>query len=373
MIQSLKNIAALTVKEWRALARDRIMMVLILYVFTAAVWLVSNAASTEVRNLTVGIVDEDKSPLSARITDAILPPMFATPVLLTPGTAASAQRDGRYVLVLSIPPGFERDLRAGRAASLMLLVDATAVAHAGNGAGFLRQAVLDEVSAWAGPDAAIRPPVDVVFRNLFNSNLTPRWFTAVMQLMNNVTILMLILSGSSLIREREHGTIDHVLVMPVHPHEIALSKIFACGSVILLAQMLSLLIVVEGLMGIPVAGSLAVYLLGALLYVIAVGAIGLALATLAQNMGQFGLLVIPVIVLMFLLSGGMTPMESMPGWLRGTMRLISPAPHFVSFAQTVLYRDAGLAAVWPELAAIAAMAGAAIAVVLWRFRKVLSA
>ena len=106
-----------------------------------------------------------------------------------------------------------------------------------------------------------------------------------MQPMNNVTILMLILSGSSLIREREHDTIDHVLVMPVRPHEIALSKIFACGSVILAAQMLSLRIVVEGLMSVPVAGSLALYLLGALLYVIAVGAIGLALATLAQNMG----------------------------------------------------------------------------------------
>ncbi len=371
-MQGLRTIAALTVKELRALARDRMMLVLIVYVFTAAVWLVSNAASTEVRNLSVGLVDEDRSQLSRRIADAVQPPMFADPVILTPAEAAAAQRAGRIVLVLSIPPGFERDLMAGRTAALLILADATAVAHAGNGAAFLRQAVLAEIAAWAGPGSTAAAPVQVVFRNLYNANLDPHWFTAVMQLMNNVTILMLILSGSSLIREREHGTIEHVLVMPVRPHEIALSKILANGAVILAAQMLSLALVVEGLMGIPVAGSLAVYVVGALVYVLAAGSIGLLLATLAQNMGQFGLLVIPVMIVMFQLSGGMTPMESMPDWLQTAMRLLSPAPHFVSFAQTVLYRDAGLATVWPQVAAMAAMAAVAVALVLWRFRRVLA-
>lgn len=371
-MQSVKNIATLTVKELRALARDRVMLVLILYVFTAAVWLVSNAASTEVRNLSVGVVDEDQSQLSGRITDAIRQPMFATPVPLTPAQAAAGQKAGNHVLVLSIPPGFERDLMAGKPASLLLLVDATAVAHAGNGATFLQQAVLSEIAAWAGPDAASVPKVDVAFRNLYNANLTPRWFTAVMQLMNNVTILMLILAGSSLIREREHGTIEHVLVMPVHPHEIALSKILANGMVILCAQILSLVLVVEGLMGVPVAGSLAVYIVGAVVYALAVGSIGLLLGTLAQNMGQFGLLVIPVIVVMLLLSGGMTPIESMPDWLQIVIRIVSPAPHFAAFAQSVLYRGAGLAAVWPQIAAISAMAVVAVAGVLWRFRKLLA-
>lgn len=371
-MQSLKNIAALTLKELRALARDRLMLILILYIFTASVWLVASAASTEVRNLSVGVVDEDQSQLSTRLTQAILPPMFATPVALTPAEAEAGQKAGDYILVLSIPPGFERDLLAGRSASLMLLIDATAIAQAGNGASFLQQALSKELTAWAGPDAATASAVDVVFRNLYNQNLTPHWFTAVMQLMNNVTILMLILAGSSLIREREHGTIEHVLVMPVRPHEIALSKILANGLVILVAQCLSLVLVVEGLMQVPIAGSLAVYVTGATAYVLAVGCIGLLLGTVAQNMGQFGLLVIPVMVVMILLSGGMTPIESMPAWLRTGIRFVSPAPHFVSFAQTVLYRGAGLAVVWQQLAAIAAMAGVAFALVLWRFRKLLA-
>jgi ABC-2 type transport system permease protein len=81
---------------------------------------------------------------------------------------------------------------------------------------------------------------------------------------------------------------------------------------------------------------------------------GRRLGTIATTMGQFGLLAIPVLVVMQLLSGSSTPMESMPVWLQYLMRTISPTPHFVEFAQAVLYRGAGLSIVWPQLAAAAA-------------------
>ncbi|ETD87585.1 ABC transporter permease [Rhodobacter capsulatus] len=371
-MRSLRNILWLTGKELRAIRTDRVMLVLIAYVFTLAVWLVSDAASTEVDHLATAIVDEDRSPLSARLSDAIRPPLFAAPVPMTAGQAAAAQRAGEAILVLTIPPDFERDLHAGRATTLQILVDATAVAQAGNGASFLRQTLSQELSAALTPAAASADPVTVVFRNAFNPNLTSSWFSAVMQLMNNVTILMLILSGASMIREREHGTIEHVLVMPVRPHEIVAAKILASGAVILLASLFSLVVVVEGAMGVPVAGSLWLYAGGAAIYVVAVASLGLLLASFTRTMGQFGLLVIPVIVLMILLSGGMTPLESMPDWLQGTMRTISPATHFVIFAQAVLYRGAGLSLVWPEMAVMAGMAAVAVTIVLARFRKVLA-
>jgi len=371
-MRSLRNILWLTGKELRAIRGDRVMLVLIAYVFTVAVWLVSDAAKTEVNDLSVAVVDEDHSPLSARLIDAIQPPLYATPALLTPSEAEAAQKNGERVLVLSIPPDFERDLRAGRDATLMLLVDATAVAQAGNGATFLQEILAQEIRGYLAPGTETAQLVNVVFRNRFNPNLSTRWFTAVMQLMNNVTILMLILSGASMIREREHGTIEHVLVMPVRPHEIVFSKILASGAVILTASLGSLIFVVQGLMGVPVAGSVPLYACGAALYVVAVASLGLLLASFTRNMGQFGLLVIPVIVLMILLSGGMTPLESMPVWLQYLMRTISPAPHFVIFAQAVLYRGAGLALVAGEMAIIAAMSAVAVTIVLMRFRKVLA-
>ncbi|WP_146345713.1 ABC-2 transporter permease [Phaeobacter marinintestinus] len=371
-MRNLLNTLRLTMKELRAIRGDTLMIVLIIYVFSAAVWLVSQAASTEVRDLSVAVVDEDHSQLSARLIDSIQAPLFTTPILLSPKEADQAQLDGKYVLVVSIPPRFERDLRAGKEATVLLLADATAVAFAGTGSTYMAQLLAQEITEYLTPGESDSSLVDVVFRNRFNPNTTAMWFSSVMQLMSNVTVLMLILSGSSMIREREHGTIEHVMVMPVRPHEIVLSKIAATGLVILVASVLSLIIVVEGLMGVPVSGSLALYVLGAGLYVVAVGSLGLMVASFTRNMGQFGLLVIPVIIILYLLSGGVTPLESMPDWLRILMQWVNPATHFVSFAQSVLYRGSGIELVYPELLAIAAMASVAVALVLVRFRKILS-
>lgn len=372
MLQSLKNTLRLMIKELRAIRGDRVMVVLILYIFTVATWLVSDAAQTDVENLRVAVIDEDQSQLSHRLTAAIRAPLFADPVAMTAAEAALAQQQGQQILVLSVPPGFERGLRRGESQELMILIDATAVAQAGNGAVFLQQLLAEELRAWAAPGRNAAGLIEVVYRHRFNPNLTGTWFSSVMQLMNSVTILTLILSGASMIREREHGTIEHVLVMPVHPHEIVFSKVLATAAVILTASVASLVFMIQGVMGVPVAGSLLLYTAGAGLYVVAVASIGLLLASFTWNMGQFGLLVIPVIIVMILLSGGMTPLESMPGWLSLLIRLISPAPHFVGFAQSVLYRGAGFSLVAGELAAMAVMAAVALSVVLLRFRKVLA-
>lgn len=371
-MQSILNTLRLTLKELRAIRGDKVMLLLIFYVFTAATWLVADAGSTEVRDLSVAVVDEDQSPLSHRLTDAIRPPLFAHPDVISPERAAAAQTNGDYILVVSIPPDFERNLHLGKDAALMILVDATAVAQAGNGTAYMQQLLADEISKYVAPGTSSSALVDVVMRNRFNPNLTSKWFTSVMQLMNSVTILTLILAGSSLIREREHGTIEHVLVMPVRPHEIVFSKILATGIVILGSSVASLFLVVQWGMGVPVAGSPLLYICGAAIYVISVGSLGLLLASFTQNMGQFGLLVIPVIIVMFLLSGGITPMESMPAWLRLIMRLISPSPHYVEFAQSVLYRGSGLPLVAGSMAAMALMAVVFLAVVILRFRKVLA-
>ncbi|WP_420024309.1 ABC transporter permease (plasmid) [Cereibacter azotoformans] len=371
--QNLRNILRLTIKELRAIRGDRVMILLMVYVFTIATWLVSDAANTDIRNLSVAVVDEDRSQLSGRLVGAIREPLFTPPELLSAAEAEAAQNAGRKVLVVSIPPGFERHLRRGDGASLMILIDATAVSQAGNGASFLNRLLLDEIAAYLRPGEPASALVSVEIRNRFNENLDGTWFTAVMQLMNSVTILTLILAGSSMIREREHGTIEHVLVMPVHPHEIVFSKVLATTAVILMASVLSLVFVIKGAMGVPIDGSLLLYSAGAALYVVAVASLGLLLASFTHNMGQFGLLVLPVIIVMFQLSGGITPLESMPVWLQITMRLISPSPHFVSFAQSVLYRGAGVELVVGEMVAMAAMSGVALTVVLRRFRRVLSA
>ncbi|MDQ0559272.1 ABC-2 type transport system permease protein [Rhizobium mesoamericanum] len=368
----LDTLYRLILKELYSIKADPIMLVLVLYSFTIAIYMVSTGASTEIKNLAVGFVDEDRSALSRQIADAIVPPLFQPAVALTPNQVDPAMNAGQFVFVVQVPPNFQSDLTAGKQAAILLEVDATAMAQAGNGSAYLQKVISNEISVFAERRSTTSSTsVDFVVRTKFNPNLDPVWFSAVMQVMNSIAMLTLILSGAALIRERERGTVEHLLVMPVTPGEITLSKIIANGIVIVVAAGISLIIVVQWLLGVPIAGSLLLFLFGTAVYTLSIASLGILLGTFATSMGQFGLLAIPTLVVLMLLSGGMTPMESMPVWLQYTMRAISPAPHFVSFAQAVLYRGAGVSIVWPQFLTFLALGMVYYAISLRRFRAVL--
>ena len=141
----------------------------------------------------------------------------------------------------------------------------------------------------------------------FNPNNDSAWFTSVMQIATNVTILAIVLVGAAVIREREHGTIEHLLVMPVRASEIALGKIAANGLVILAAALLSLWGVVRLGLGVPVNGSWLLFGAATALYLFSATALGMWLATMTPSMTQFGLLVVPVYAIAYLLSGAASP------------------------------------------------------------------
>jgi ABC-2 type transport system permease protein len=368
----LQNIYRLVIKELRSIRADPMMLVLVGYAFSVAVYTVATGASTEARDLTIGVVDEDQSNLSGRLLGVLNPPLIKRSVLISAKEIDSNLDDGRLVFVLEIPPRFEKDLLSGRQASLQLNIDATAMSQAGNGAVYIENIIAQEVAKFlTGTEAAPRTPVNVVVNAKFNPNLYSSWFSSVMQVINNITMLAVILTGAALIREREQGTVEHLLVMPIVPAEIMLAKIIANALVILVAAGLSLAFVVQAWLKVPIAGSLTLFLVGGALYAFTVAALGILLGTQTTSMGQFGLLAIPVLVIMQLLSGGATPMESMPVWLQYVMRIISPTPHFVAFAQAVLYRGADLTIVWPWLLAMAAIGSVYFAFSLRRFRRVI--
>ena len=193
-----------------------------------------------------------------------------------------------------------------------------------------------------------------------------------MGIVNSVTMLAIILAGAAIIREREHGTMDHLLAMPLTPFEIAMAKVWANGFVILVAIALSLWLVVKGLLGVPIIGSIPLFLVGATLYLFFATAIGIFLGTLARSMPQLGLLFMLIAMPMNLLSGSNTPLESMPPILQAVMQA-SPSTHFVSFAQAILYRGAGIGVVWREFLAVAVIGVLFLGLALLRFRKVTAA
>jgi ABC-2 type transport system permease protein len=366
------NIYRLTIKEMRSIRSDPIMLALIAYSFTFAIYAAATGASTEATNLSVGIVDEDRSDLSRRIADSLTPPTFKPAVEIAATEIDAGMDSQRFMYVIEIPPKFQADILAGRQPSVQINVDATAIAQAANGMTYIQNVIVNDVTEFiTGREGLMGGLVKMVTHAKFNPNLKSSWFTAVMQIINNLTMITVILTGAALIREREQGTVEHLLVMPVVAPEIMISKILANGIVILAAAGLSLLFVVQWWLQVPVAGSTLLFLGGSCFYIFTVAALGILLGTVASTMGQFGLLSIPVLLVMMLLSGGTTPMESMPVSLQHLMQVISPTPHFVLFAQDVLYRGADLSIVWTEILVTTVIGSVYFAVALYRFRRVI--
>ena len=367
--RNLANIYDLGVKELWSLWRDPMMLVLIVYVFTASVYTKATSMPETLHNAPIAIVDEDNSALSQRVASAFYPPQFTPPAMIDYGDVDPGMDAGLYTFALVIPPNFQRDVLAGRSPAVQLNVDATRMSQAFTGSGYVQQIFTGEVNEFVkryrGTDAL---PVDLALRARFNPALEQAWFGSVVQIINHITLLSIILTGAALIREREHGTIEHLLVMPVTPAQIMLSKVWSMALVVLIASFLSLNLMVRGVLGVPVEGSIALFFAGAALSLFATTSMGIFLATLARNMPQFGMLMMLTIMPLQMLSGGDTPRESMPEIVQNIM-LIAPTTHFVELSQAILYRDAGLETVWQPFLALALIGTVLFFLSLARFRK----
>ena len=367
-MHSLGNIYWLGRKELRSFMQDYVLLGLVIWSFSFAIISQAQSTSQELHNASLAIVDEDRSQLSRRIAGVFLPPYFKPSQDIAPGDIDRLMDVGDYTFIIDIPPGFERDAVAGRRPTIQLNVDATAMTQAGIGAGYAGQIISTEVRRYlAGSESVPADPVNLAIRIAFNPNVSTAWFNSIMGIINNVTMLAIILAGAAIVREREHGTMDHLLAMPVSPIEIAMAKIWANGLIIAVSVALSLNVVVRAILDVPIEGSIPLFMLGVCIYLFFATAIGLFLGTVARSMPQLGLLYILVAMPMNLLSGSNTPIDSMPWLLRNIMRL-SPSTHFVSFAQSILYRGAGLDVVWPEFLAIGAIGSVFLYLALVRFR-----
>jgi len=369
VLRHLANIYRLGVKELWSLWRDPMMLVLIVYTFTVAVYIAATAVPETLQGAAIAIVDEDDSPLSLRIATAFYPPRFTTPARISLAEVDPGLDAGDYTFVVDIPPNFQRDVLAGRAPNLQLNVDATRIGQAFEGAGIVQLIAMGEVSEFVQRYRSIAvPPVDLALRARFNPALEQSWFASLMEVVSHVTMLSIILAGAALIREREHGTVEHLLVMPVTPAEIMLAKMWSMGVVVLLAASVSLNLVIRGALHVTIEGSVLLFLLGATLHLFATTAMGIFMATLSRTMPQFGLLIMLVLLPLQMLSGGTTPRESMPRLVQDLM-LAAPTTHFTELSQAILYRGAGLDVVWKPFAALVVIGAVFFFVSLARFRK----
>lgn len=359
----------LSVKEVRSLLSDWFMLGLVIFSFTFSIISMANNTAQEVRDATIAIADADHSPLSRAMASAFLPPYFKPAVQV-----AEADIDGlldlaHFTFIIDIPPHFQRDVSAGRSPTVQINIDATAAMQAGIGAGYVQRILTAEIQRHVARRDTVAPaPVTLAIHLAFNLNAQPGWFMAIIGIINNITMLSMLLCGAAVIREREHGTMDHLLTLPLSPVEIATAKVLANGFVILVATAFSLTVVVRLLLGVPIAGSIPLFLCGVTLYLFYALSISLLLATLVRSMPQFGLLFMLVFLPMQMLSGGMTPLESEPRLLQILMQGVA-STHFVSFAEAILFRGAGLALVAGDFLVVAFLGCLFFLIAVLRFRS----
>ncbi|HEY1878314.1 MAG TPA: ABC transporter permease [Caulobacteraceae bacterium] len=369
-----RHIFQLGLKELVSLFRDPVLLFLIAYSFTFSVYTPSKSAVMDVVNASIAIVNEDDSAVGRAIRDAMLPPQFRPAASIQHSDINKAMDEGKYTFVVDVPPRFQADLQKDAKPSLEIVTDATAMSQAGRGPGYIQQIVAPVIDKyWAGRgNPANKPLIQLDSRARFNPNMQQGWFVAINQIINNISVLAIFLTGAAVLREREHGNIEHLLVMPLRPYELMFAKIWANGLVVVIAVMISLFAVVQGALGVPVNGSIPLFIAGLVIYLFSVTALGIMLSTVVRSMPQFGLLAFPVFIVMSLLSGGQTPLESMPEWLQYAMQFV-PSTHFVSFSQAVLFRNANLSMVWPDMAKMFAIGAVYTVYTLSRFRKMLAA
>jgi ABC-2 type transport system permease protein len=368
-MDSVTNIFWLAIKELRSVLSDKVLVLFVIYAFTWTIYQQASGTSNEVNNASIAFADEDQTALSEELINAFYPPRFQYPVRIRTDEIERVMDEGRFMFVVVIPPRFERDLRSGRQPDVQVNIDATAMQQAGIGAGYIHSIITQRLAAYLKrTDVDTSGPVNLVQRKMFNPNGISAWFSSIVAIINQLSLLTIVLTGAAVIREREHGTLEHLLVMPLTPFEIAMAKVVANGLVILIATMLSLFLVVRMILKVPIHGSVVLWFAGVLLYLFFATALGVFLGTISRSMAQFALLIVLVVMVLQLLSGGSTPVESQPGWLQALTYLL-PSRHFISFSQIIIYRGGGLDAVWRNFAMVAVIGLAFFSYSVSLFRK----
>ncbi len=363
------NIVWLMIKEFRTLWREVILLLLVIYSFGPGMYMESSGAGDMLNKASVTFVDEDRSALSRALQTSLFPPRYLPPQEATADQIDRLMDWGETTFVVVIPAGFEADVRDGRAPSLQINIDATKTVAAAVGTGYMTATFNEEIARFAASKDVVQvSPVDLVLRRSFNPAGSEVWFNSISALLNWLSMLAIVLTGAAVIREREHGTLEHLLLMPVTAIEIALAKIFANSLVVFVAFVFSLFIVVEGALDVPIAGSKALFLAGTAVYLFAAASIGVLLGILARTMAQFALLLMLVIMPIMILSGGMTPVESQPAWLQPISWLL-PSRHFMEFATAIIYRGTDFSIVWTEFLWTFLLGAAFLALSLFLFRK----
>jgi ABC-2 type transport system permease protein len=347
-----RRLAGLIRKEFAQILRDRPLVIILLWAFTAAVYSAGKGEATDVVNVATAVYDLSRSSASREFISHLQPPYFKLVASLHHESEITSWLDrGRAAVVVVIPPDFQRKVDGIGQARIQVLTDGAlampatvAVAYIGAISANYSVEVLDRRVDRAGHALVRAPALDDRFRVTFNPNMLSAWFAALLEMLNMATMVSLLLTAANLVREKERGTIERLLVSPARPIEIFLAKVVPTIALVLLLSALSFALVLVPAFGLPIRGSLWLFFSVTALYVFAMTSMGIAIALVARNMAQAVLIMILILQPMIFLSGAWNPPEAMSPWLQA-ISLLSPLRYYIDFAFGVILKGNGVSVV----------------------------
>jgi ABC-2 type transport system permease protein len=371
------RLGAMLIKEFRQLAGDLPILFILLWGFSGAVFIAGRAISMDINNYPVAVLDLSRSPESRELIARLREPWFKVVAHLQSDAELTDALDrGRTSLAVVIPPDFARRVRAGEG-RFQVISDGTQSQMATLAGGYITQLagdysveLLEDQLGPADRLLANLPQVDARPRVEFNPNITSAWFSSLLEMLNMITMISMLLTAAAMVREKEQGTLEQLLVSPLRPAELFAAKIIPTVVVILLLSPLSLFGIVSGVFGTPLRGSVLFFYAVSVLYVVSVASLGIYIAMLARNLAQAMMMLFLILFPMLFLSGATTPPESMAPWMRYAT-LVSPMRYYIDFGYQVLFKGNGLAYVWHDILGMLVLGGLMFGFSVARFRRLL--
>lgn len=370
------RLAVMTRKEMLQLFRDVPIVAFLIYSFTLAIYITGNGIRSQLHDASLLVHDADHSVSSRELIHRFQAPFFRLSGEVIDSREALRQLDrGTAIALLEIPPRFHEQLVTGEPTAVQLLVDTTNSPNGLSAAGYAARIVarfgqemaLNRVGS--GDESSQDLPLILSdHRVWYNQDQNEAWFECISHLLRQITVFALLLPAAALVREKERGTVEQLLVSPLSPFQIMASKVLAMTVVILSATAIGLFRIMQPVFGVPIRGSIWLFFTLTALFVVTTACMGLAGATLARNQGQVGMMTLLVAAPMLMLSGITAPMEAMPVWVRYLMAL-SPLRYYIEIANGILLKGAGLNILWDSVLAMAALGAVLFGFGLWRFRR----
>ncbi len=317
-------------KEILSFLRSTMLVVVVLYSFTVDIYIAGSGMQIKPRNVAVGYVDYTGGGVSQKILSGFHKPEFLLPMRFKSQEELSSAIFNKEILVgIIFDADFEKLYRQGKNTQLNVLLDATAASQSLTTLVYLQNIILDFTD--------LKMPISIKSHKLFNENADNHSFMAVTELLSLITMLVIILTAIVFVKEKEDGTWDIMLLMPINPKIMILAKSLSQVAIVMVGVILSLGFVVFGSFDTPMNGSFWSFMLLTFLYSFSSAGIGLFVAAVSKDVMQVAQLSIVIMMPLIFLSGAWTPIYAMHPILQ-KLSLISPLRYYIEGSESIIFR-----------------------------------